>query len=188
MGLGGQMNLPSSQQQIGGNGFNTENNDNSINTNRSKGPKQLINISVSDGQKQSQFGGQKVLANGGMHSNNQKTRSGAPPQENLMNGANPNAMKGMTPIDKTYHRNGNNTLQYKNQGNLNISNQSNWQQKQQLQQGYLQKGGSNIRGNQGYEKRNGQGSAYPNQRNASMTYGNNNSLAQGQQNLRAVTN
>lgn len=52
----------------------------------------------------------------------------------------------------------------------------------------MQKGANNIRNNNAYEKRNGQGSAYPNQRNASMTYGNTNSMANGQQNLRAVTN
>jgi len=32
------------------------------------------------------------------------------PQDSLMNGANPNQMKGMTPIEKSNHRNANNTL------------------------------------------------------------------------------
>jgi hypothetical protein len=51
-----------------------------------------------------------VLATGGMHSNNQKTRSGVPPQDSLMTGAGPNSMKGMTPIEKSNQRSGNNTL------------------------------------------------------------------------------
>ena len=60
-----------------------------------------------------------------MRSNDQKSRSGVPPQESMINGATPNQMKGMTPIERSNNRNGNNTLQYKNPG-MNVSSQSNW--------------------------------------------------------------